>query len=121
MKVRKFEDLVIWQEARELVKLIYILTSKPKFKNDFELKNQIRSAVISVMSNIPEGYERDSKNEFSHFLKISKGSFGEVRSLLYVSFDIGYINEEEFKTTYERLEVLSRKIAKLIAYLGSKK
>ena len=119
MKVERFEDLVIWQEARELVKSIYQLTSKGPFKKDFGLKDQVQRAAVSIMNNIPEGFERNNNNEFIRFLLISKGSAGELRSLLYVSLDLKYITQIEFDDNYQRTECLSKKISKFIQYLDS--
>lgn len=117
MKVERFEDLIIWQEARILVKSIYKLTSKVPFKKDSGLKDQVQRAAVSIMNNIPEGFERNNNNEFIRFLLISKGSAGELRSLLYVSLDLNYISQSEFEVTYQRTETLSKKISKFIQYL----
>ena len=76
---RSFEQMDVWKEPRELVKLIYRLTDKREFRKDFGLADQIRRAAISVMSNIAEGFERGTNTEFIHFLFIAKGSCGEVR------------------------------------------
>lgn len=119
MKVERVEDLIIWQEARELVKLIYKLTSKPQSKKDYGLRDQIQRAAVSVRSNIPEGFERNNNNEFIHFLLISKGSASELRSLLYTSLDLEYINQLEFDENYRRTESVSKKISKFIQYLDA--
>lgn len=119
MKVERFEDLQIWQEARELVKSIYKLTSKGPFKKDFGLKDQIQRAAVSIMNNIPEGFERNNNNEFIRFLLISKGSSGELRSLLYVSLDLNYISQNEFENIYQRTETLSKKLSRFIQYLDT--
>jgi four helix bundle protein len=92
----RFEDLFVWQKARELTGLIYDLTKEKAFSRDFGLRNQIRCAAVSVMSNIAEGFERGSDAEFGHFLSIAKGSCGEVRSQLYVAGDQGYIEAADF-------------------------
>ena len=85
---KSFEDLWIWQEARELVKLIYqdFGPGTPGCK-DWGFKNQIQDAGVSIMNNIAEGYERTSNAEFARFLDIAKGSCGEVRSMLYSALD----------------------------------
>ena len=82
--IEKFEDIEAWQEARKLTHEIYKLTSSGNFSKDFALKDQVRRAVISVMSNIAEGFERRGDKEFHHFLSIAKASAGELRSQLYV-------------------------------------
>lgn len=77
---KRFEEMEVWQKSRELIKLIYSLTLKKEFARDFSLRDQIRRAAVSVLSNIAAGYERESKKEFLRFLLIAKGSVGEVRS-----------------------------------------
>ncbi len=88
----RFEDLLVWQRARELTRVIYELTQGGAFARDFGLRDQIRRAAVSVMSNIAEGFERGSDTEFGHFLSIAKGSCGEVRCQLYVASDQGYVD-----------------------------
>ena len=117
MAVKQFEDLEIWKEARRLAKEIYHLTSGPKFSKDFSLRGQIRSAVISIMSNIAEGFERAGNQEFSQFLYIAKGSCGEVRSQLYVAVDQGYLSVNESEGLLNSFQRLSSMIGSLINYL----
>ena len=95
MRVKSFEDLEIWKEARRLTTTIYRITSEGKFSKDFALRDQIRRAVIFIMSNIAEGFERGGNQEFVQFLYISKGSCGEVRSQFYTALDQGYLSETE--------------------------
>lgn len=94
--VRKFEDLLGWQKARELVCQIYLVTGEGSFAKDYGLRDQIRRAAVSVMSNIAEGFERSSLNEFHQFLVVAKGSCGEVRSQLHVALDINYLTVDKF-------------------------
>ncbi len=89
--IKRFEDIEAWQEARELVRELYRITSAGPFARDFGLKDQVRRAGVSIMSGIAEGFERDGNKEFLQFLSISKGSCGEVRSDLYVAEDQGYL------------------------------
>lgn len=96
MKYKKFEELPIWKLAIEITKLIYDLTSNSKWNKDFGLRDQIRKAIISVSSNIVEGFEKNNNNEFIRFLKISKGSIGETRNQLHIAIVVGYITAEEF-------------------------
>lgn len=117
MKIKEFEDMKVWQEARTLVNQIYKSTSKQKFNNDFGLRDQIQRAAVSVMSNIAEGYERDSNKEFIRFLLYSKGSVGEVRSLLYVAQDLSYLTAEEFSKHYESVISIIKQISNFIKYL----
>ena len=91
MQVRTFEDLEIWKDARALTWEIYQLTRDSKFSNDFALRDQIRRAAVSIMSNIAEGFERGGNQEFIQFLYVAKASCGEVRSQLYVTLDQSYI------------------------------
>jgi four helix bundle protein len=101
MKIQKFEDMKVWQDTRIFVNQIYTSTSNQKFSKDFGLRDQIQRASVSIMSNIAEGYERDSNKELIRFLIYSKGSAGEVRSLLYVAKDLGYIGAKEFSEYYD--------------------
>jgi len=118
MKIQKFEDMKVWQEARTLVNQIYKSTSKQKFSKDFGLRDQIQRAAVSVMSNIAEGYERDSNKEFIRFLLYSKGSVGEVRSLLYIAQDLSYLTEEELSKHYESAISIIKQISNFTKYLN---
>ncbi|MDF1526635.1 MAG: four helix bundle protein [bacterium] len=93
-KITRFEDLLTWQKARELIRVILTLTKSEEFSRDFALKNQLCRAVISVPANIAEGFERDGNREFVKFLSMAKGSAGELRSLLHLALDHGYISSE---------------------------
>uniref|UniRef100_B3EMD3 S23 ribosomal protein n=1 Tax=Chlorobium phaeobacteroides (strain BS1) TaxID=331678 RepID=B3EMD3_CHLPB len=111
MKVEKFEDLIAWKKARELTKEIYQFTGDGDFSRDFGLRDQIRRASVSIMSNLAEGFERGSAKEFHQFLVIAKASCAEVRSQLYVAFDVGYVSEANFS-------VLERKAAEVSRIIG---
>jgi four helix bundle protein len=104
MAIRRFEDIQAWQEARRLVKVIYILTEQGKFAKDFGLRDHIRRASVSIMANIAEGFDCESQVEFARFLGIARRSAVEVQSLLYTALDVGYIAEEEFKTYYAQAD-----------------
>lgn len=114
---QSFEELPVWQRARELVKYIYSLTKKERFSRDFSLVDQIRRAATSVMYNIAEGFERGSNSEFIQFLYISKGSAGEARTQLYVANDQEYITPEEFKRGLSLCKDVSGQLSGLIDYL----
>ncbi len=118
--VERFADLHIWQEARRLVSDVYALSERDGFDRDYALKDQIRRAAISVMSNIAEGFEGSTQKVFVDQLSRAKGSAGEVRSLLYVAADRGFLSDADFPAWNLRLEKLSRQIAALIRYLRSK-
>jgi four helix bundle protein len=94
-KIQEFEDLIAWQKSKKLSVMVYHCTETGQFSRDFALKDQIRRAVISVMSNIAEGFERHSPKEFQHFLSIARGSAAEVRSQIQLAVELGYINEIE--------------------------
>jgi four helix bundle protein len=113
MKAKKFEDLIIWQKSRELVNLIYKFTNNYKFK-DLSLKDQIRRAAVSVLSNIAEGFDRGTKEELIHFLFIARASCGEVRAQLYVALDQNFINNQEFEQAKNLGELVSASTYKFI-------
>ena len=121
MKITRFEDLSIWRLSLKVTRLIYDLTSQNKFVKDFGLKNQMQRAIVSVSSNIVEGFEKNNNNEFIRYLKIAKGSIGEVRNQLYISRDINYINDKEFNYLNDLLLDLSNQIGKFISYLVVKR
>lgn len=118
-KVECFEDLFIWQKGIEFVKEIYLITEKKGLKNDFGLKEQMRRAVVSIPTNIAEGFERRSRKEYLNFLNIAKGSTGEIRSLLYVAFEVGYIDDAEHKHLREKAKFLSGSILNHIKSISS--
>ncbi len=115
----RFEDIVAWQKARVLCKIINRYTLKELFSRDFKLINQIKGSSGSAMDNIAEGFERGGNKEFIQFLYISKGSAGETRSQLYRALDNEYINEEEFNTAYKLAEEVSKLTGGLINHLSS--
>ncbi|MEM2987856.1 MAG: four helix bundle protein [Candidatus Bathyarchaeia archaeon] len=114
--VERFEDLVCWQKARELVKEIYKVF---KTCSDFGFKDQIQRAAVSVMSNIAEGFESGTRQEFLNYLYIAKASAGEVRSQLYAGHDIGYLNIETFKNLNNLAVECSRLITSFISKVKS--
>lgn len=116
-RIQKFENLDAWRKARELSNLVYKVTKFNQFARDYGLCNQIRRASVSVLSNIAEGFERANDKEFIRFLKIAKGSCGEVRAQLYIAFDLGYITIDEFSTMTSKATDVCRMIAGLIKYL----
>ena len=108
MGIESFTDLIAWQKARDLTKNIYSITSRKGFQSDFALRDQMRRASVSIMSNIAEGFERASRREFHRFLVIAKGSCAEVHSQLYVAFDADYIEQETFERSLEMTKEVSR-------------
>ena len=115
--VQCFEDLKIWQMARELCRDVFRITRYEQFSKDFKLKDQIKSSSGSIMDNIAEGFERGGNKEFIQFLAIAKGSSGETRSQLHRSFDYQYIEEEEYKTLCQKAMDTSKSISALMDYL----
>lgn len=113
MAIERFEDIHGWQEARKLVACIYQLTRTGPFSKDYGLRDQIQRAAVSVMTNIAEGFDCESKTEFARFLGIARRSAVEVQSLLYAALDIGYIGQPAFSELYEQ----SRKAKALIGGL----
>lgn len=117
MEWHKFEDLRSWQKSREIIKMVYQMTSERTFYRDRVLQEQMRRAAISISANIAEGFERNTKKEYIQFLYIAKGSAGELRSHLYVARDLDYLGKEHFEKLHEQLDHLSKMIAKHIAFL----
>jgi len=116
-KSTSFEDLKVWQDTRKFVKSIYELTASESFKKDFGLKDQIQRAAVSIMNNIAEGFERNNNKEFVIFLKYSKGSAGEIRSMLYVALDLNYISKSTFEEYLENVIKIITQISNFIKYL----
>ena len=115
-----FEDLPVWKEAKDLAVQIYKITREEKFKRDYGLSEQIRRAAVSVSSNIAEGFERSSRKEFIRSLYIAKGSVSEVRSQVFLSKELGYLDGYFSRELLEQTRSLSRQIGALIAFLKKK-
>jgi four helix bundle protein len=115
--VQQFEDLEIWQKARDLAKEINSIAQNSPLNKDYALKDQIQRSAGSVMDNIAEGFERGGRQEFIQFLAIAKGSCGEVRSQLHRAIDNSYINNELFESLYNKCISISKMISNLIEYL----
>jgi four helix bundle protein len=116
-KVERFEDLKVWQLAREVCRIIHKFTLKDLFSKDFKLIGQIKGSSGSIMDNIAEGFERDGNKEFIQFLSVAKGSCGETRSQLYRAVDNGYISQEEFEAAYKISEEASKMLKGFMSYL----
>ena len=115
--IKRFEDIQAWQQARELTREIYNACDRGSLGRDFALRDQICRAAVSSMSNIAEGFSRNSDRDFAHFLDVAKGSALEVQSLLYVALDIGYIGKDEFERLFELTDKTASLIGGLIVYL----
>jgi len=116
---KRFEDLDVWQRAKELTNLVYKHSTDGAFSRDFGLRDQMRRASVSVMSNIAEGFESQTQATFIKFLAYAKGSGGELRAQLYIARDQGYLSEEEFHETLSLAETCSKQLARFIQYLES--
>ncbi len=115
---QRFEDIEVWQKARELTKQSYVLSSDGQFARDFGLRDQMRRASVSIMSNIAEGFGRGGNKEFAQFLSTAKGSAAEVHAQLYVALDANYINQEQFQHLYDLTQSTGNMIGGLIRYLS---
>lgn len=120
-KIERFEDIVAWQKGMELCDGIYAITSKESFAKDYALKDQIRKSAISIPSNISEGFERESNNQFIYFLVIAKASAGELRTQLYIAKNQNYISSAEFEKLKEQCLSVSKLISGFVSYLREKK
>lgn len=114
MKIDRFEDIIAWQKAKQLTIAIY---NEFNDSRDFGFKDQIQRAAVSIMNNIAEGFERKSNNEFKYFLYVSKGSCGEVRSMLYLAEELHTISKESFDEKYKLAEEISKILSGLIKTL----
>lgn len=114
-----FEELLVWQRAKELSLCVYRVTGRGPLARDLGLRTQIQRAAVSVMSNVAEGFERNSRAEFARFLSIARGSAGEVRSQVYLASELGYIGEEDSRTLLGQCKEITRMIVALRKSLGA--
>ena len=115
--IKKFEDIEAWQKGRELKRDVYRLSRRGEFAKDFALRDQIRSAAISITANIAEGFERGGNRELIQFLSNSKGSSGEVQDHLYTALDENYLTQAEFQRLYDQAADVGRLIGGFMNYL----
>ena len=118
-KVEGFEDLLVWQKGMEIVKQVYLISREGELCRDFALRDQLRRAVISIPTNIAEGFERASRKEYLSFLNYAKGSTGEVRSLLNVAAELGYLEPSKYEVLRQAVLELSRYLSNQIKSLRS--
>jgi len=114
---KTFEEIEAWRQARELTRLVYEVSGKGTFGRDFALRDQIRRAAVSVMSNIAEGFGRGGAREFVQFLSVARGSASEVSAQLYVALDQGYVSKECFGQLQEQATRTGSVISGLVRYL----
>jgi four helix bundle protein len=115
--IKRFEEIIAWQKARQLVSETYRVCGVAPFSRDFGLKDQICRAAVSSMTNVAEGFGRKSSRDFAHFLDVARGSTLEVQSLLYVAHDLEYLELDEFEKLYRLAEETVSVIAGLTSYL----
>jgi four helix bundle protein len=115
--ITRFEDIRAWQTARELTRRIYAVSNQGAFARDFGLRDQMRRAAVSVMSNVAEGFESGSRAQFIRFLGHAKASAGELRAQLYVAADVGYIDRPTFDELFDLTDKCSRQLSAFISYL----
>lgn len=119
--IKSFEDLNVWQDAREFTNKIYMLTKKFPKEELYGLTSQIRRATVSIMSNIAEGFDRRSDKELTNFLSIARASSSEVQNDLYIALDLNYISQVEFNQSYQKVKKIAKQINGLMTYLKSGK
>ncbi|MFA5954778.1 MAG: four helix bundle protein [Patescibacteria group bacterium] len=119
MKYSRFEELPVWISAIEVTTKIYDITSRGSWSKDFGLRDQIRRATVSISSNIVEGFEKNSTNELIRYLRIAKGSTGEVRNQLYIARNIGYVSTNLFEDLNDMFLKLGKEIGGFIRYLDT--
>ena len=115
--IHRVQDIRVWHLAKRLVREVYALSGEHSFRGDSALRNQMRRAAVSIISNIAEGFERDGNKEFIQFLSRAKGSAGEVMSQLYVAFEQHYVDESNFHRIRSMMLQVIRMIESLITYL----
>jgi len=116
-KVERFEDLRCWQEARNLVKEIYLIAEYGKLARDFDTRSQRRRAALSAMNNIAEGFGKYSSKEFIRYLDTASNSVSEVKSILYVLLDLNYLEVEKIKALQDKADEVKARTLALIRYL----
>ena len=114
MGKKGFKDLVVWQKAKDLAVIIYRISNKTLLSKDFSLRDQIRRSAVSIASNIAEGDERDTDKESVRFFFIAKGSLAELKTQIEITFEIGYLPEDDYFQLEERSEELGKMIGRLI-------
>jgi four helix bundle protein len=115
--ITRFEDIEAWKVSRQLTNSVYAHTNQTGFNRDFGLRDQIRRASVSVMSNIAEGFESRTDVQFINFLGMARASAGEVRAQLYIALDQKYITEDQFKETFALAQTCARQISNFVKYL----
>ncbi len=117
MGVTRYEDLKVWQQARALCKEIHCQIGTTRLREDRELTRQLNAASLSIVANIAEGFLRRRRREFIQFLRVAQGSNGEVRALLYLAEDRGYLAREATQSLIAQTNAIGGMIRALESYL----
>ena len=118
---KRVEDIDVWKESRSLAVSIYRISSDGPWAKDYGLRDQIRRASVLVACNIAEGFARETDIEFCRFLAIARGSATEVKTQVYIAFDLGYVDAESFKSLYAQIDRICRMLTGLMQYLRGNK
>ena len=106
--MKRFEELIAWQKARALTKVIFQVTKQGEFSRNYSLAAQIQRVAVFIMSNIAEGFERNRRTEIHQLFSIAKSSSAEVRSHLFVALDVGYLKPQEFQLLHNQADEVGR-------------
>jgi len=117
-KIEKFEDLQCWQEARKWTKSIYKALENCR---DYWFRDQIQRASVSVMNNIAEGFSRFTTKDTIQFFNIAIASLSEVRSMIYLAYDLEYISKETYKQLLEHNQTIQNITLWFLKYLHTYK
>jgi len=118
-KIETFEDLEIWNKAVDLYVEVYSKCENSSLKNDFSAKDQLKRATLSISNNIAEGFEYENNLQFMRFLRYSKGSAGEVRSMIHAFYRTKQIDEVTHKKLIEDVILISKSIKNFLKYLSN--
>ena len=91
-EIKRFEDIIAWQKARELTSEVYRLSREEPLATDIDFARRIRHSSLNIMTNIAEGYELRDQAEFLRCLGIARTSCAQVRSLIYVARDSEFVD-----------------------------
>lgn len=117
--IKQFEDLEIWQMARDFTRRVYdVYSTSPSFQKDYRLWNQLNGSSGSVMDNIAEGFERGGRNEFVNFLSIAKASLAESKSQLYRALDRQHFTEDDVNSLHRQAVELGKRVGAMMKYLN---
>lgn len=117
MQIKAYDDIQSWKKSIEITKQIYLETSKAPFSKDRSLCDQMRRSAVSISSNIAEGFERNNNNEFVRYLTIAKGSAGELRTQIIISYQVGYLSKEKYDLFMQEIQNIMNLLGAFIAYL----